>query len=196
LVATKTKNMDRRVTLRIPRCQTLRGTIALERAWSSLEKTAMKLQSIALAFTLTLASSLVYAQGGSSGGSTGGGASSSSAGASSAAGSSNAGSAAAGTTGSNGAPAGAANAAGNASNFGAGTTTGLANPSGSSPNGEIRNAPSPPPGTNMLGTAQSSGLPGGGASAPTRTSTDDTDAKIDSENRRLDDRVKSICRGC
>jgi hypothetical protein len=89
-----------------------------------------------------------------------------------------------------------------------GTTTGLANPSQRSPsNGEVRNALSPPPGTNSLGTAQSSGPPGGGAlrsngtrmpgpDAPTKTSNQDSDARIEAENRRLDNAVKSICRGC
>jgi hypothetical protein len=35
-----------------------------------------------------------------------------------------------------------------------------------------------------------------GPNAPTRTSSQDADDKINTENRRLDNAVKSICRGC
>jgi hypothetical protein len=35
-----------------------------------------------------------------------------------------------------------------------------------------------------------------GPNAPTRTSSQDSDAKVNAENRRLDNAVKSICRGC
>jgi len=62
----------------------------------------------------------------------------------------------------------------------------------------IANAPAPPPGTNSLGTAQSSGAntaPGvttGAASGPNH----DADATVNAENRLLDKKMKSICRGC
>ena len=35
-----------------------------------------------------------------------------------------------------------------------------------------------------------------GPNAPTRTSSQDGDDKINTENRRLDNAVKNICRGC
>jgi hypothetical protein len=35
-----------------------------------------------------------------------------------------------------------------------------------------------------------------GPNAPTRTSSPDGDAKVNAENRKLDNAVKSICRGC
>jgi hypothetical protein len=56
--------------------------------------------------------------------------------------------------------------------------------------------------------AQSAGTPFGsdalrangtrmpGPNAPTRTSSQDSDAQISTENRKLDNAVKSICRGC
>ena len=63
--------------------------------------------------------------------------------------------------------------------------------------GGVGNAPSPP-GTNSLGTAQSSGpnaAPGvtTGAAAGTNP---DADATVSAENRLLDKKMKSICRGC
>lgn len=64
--------------------------------------------------------------------------------------------------------------------------------------GGVTNAPAPPPGTNSLGTAQSSGAntaPGvtiGAASGANR----DADATVSAENRLLDKKMKSICRGC
>ena len=63
--------------------------------------------------------------------------------------------------------------------------------------GGVTNA-SPPPGTNSLGTAQSSGAntaPGvttGAASGANR----DADATVSAENRQLDKKMNSICRGC
>src|SRR5438477_11291127 len=63
----------------------------------------------------------------------------------------------------------------------------------------------PPPGTNSAGTAQSSGsglntAPGvttGTAGTGTMsTSSQSTDAAIAEENRTVDRRLKSICRGC
>jgi len=73
-------------------------------------------------------------------------------------------------------------------------TGGAAGASGSTSG--VANSPAPPPGTNSLGTAQSSGAntapgmttgTGAGASA---------DATVETENRMLDKRLKSICRGC
>ncbi|MET4256946.1 hypothetical protein ABIC09_001878 [Bradyrhizobium sp. S3.12.5] len=62
----------------------------------------------------------------------------------------------------------------------------------------VANAPAPPPGTNSLGTAQSSGAnraPGvttGLASGANASA----DATVNAENRQLDKKMKSICRGC
>ena len=58
--------------------------------------------------------------------------------------------------------------------------------------GGVANSPAPPPGTNSLGTAQSSG-PGVGGGAATGGG---TDAAVAAENRMLDKKLKSICRGC
>ena len=64
--------------------------------------------------------------------------------------------------------------------------------------GGVGNAPASPPGTNSLGTAQSSGSnrsPGvttGAASGSNR----DADATVNAENQLLDKKMKSICRGC
>ncbi|MFT4120103.1 hypothetical protein [Bradyrhizobium sp.] len=73
-------------------------------------------------------------------------------------------------------------------------TTGV----GTGSTGGVANAPAQAPGTNSLGTAQSSGAntaPGvttgtGGGANP------DADATVNAENRLLDKRMKSICRGC
>ena len=58
--------------------------------------------------------------------------------------------------------------------------------------GGVANSPAPPPGTNSLGTAQSSGAGGGGAAA----TGSGTDPAVAAENRLLDKKLKSICRGC
>jgi len=64
--------------------------------------------------------------------------------------------------------------------------------------GRVANAPAPPLGTNSLGTAQSSGAntaPGittGAASSANAGA----DATVSAENRLLDRKMKSICRGC
>jgi hypothetical protein len=71
------------------------------------------------------------------------------------------------------------------------------------------NTGTPPPGTNSVGTAQSSGgaalnrqpgvttgsagLGSGNAAPPPAT---DADAAIKKENQLLDSKLKSICRGC
>ncbi|MBW7971119.1 hypothetical protein [Bradyrhizobium sp. BR 10289] len=73
-------------------------------------------------------------------------------------------------------------------------TTGGTSGSGSS--GGVSNSAAPPPGTNSLGTAQSSGAntaPG----VTTGTAADpSTDKTVQTENRMLDKKLKSICRGC
>ncbi|PJG55984.1 hypothetical protein CVM73_07530 [Bradyrhizobium forestalis] len=60
--------------------------------------------------------------------------------------------------------------------------------------GGVRNSPAPPPGTNSLGTAQSSG-PGSGVTTGTGAG-GEADATVNTENRQLDRKMKSICRGC
>ncbi|RTE91849.1 MULTISPECIES: hypothetical protein [Bradyrhizobium] len=60
--------------------------------------------------------------------------------------------------------------------------------------GGVANSPAPPPGTNSLGTAQSSG-PGAGVTTGSGTS-GAADAAVNAENRMLDKKLKSICRGC
>lgn len=60
--------------------------------------------------------------------------------------------------------------------------------------GSIANSPAPPPGTNSLGTAQSSG-PGTGAAMGNGVG-GAADATINAENKLLERKVKSICRGC
>ncbi|WP_298878215.1 hypothetical protein [uncultured Bradyrhizobium sp.] len=62
----------------------------------------------------------------------------------------------------------------------------------------VANTPAPPPGTNSLGTAQSSGAntaPGVTTGAASGTNPD-ADATVSAENRLLDKKMKSICRGC
>lgn len=66
------------------------------------------------------------------------------------------------------------------------------------PTGGVANAPAPPPGTNSLGTAQSSGAnraPGVTTGAASQSNAD-ADATVNTENRQLDKKMKSICRGC
>lgn len=62
----------------------------------------------------------------------------------------------------------------------------------------VPKAPAPPPGTNSLGTAQSSGAntaPGVTTGAASGSNAD-ADATVSTENRQLDKKMKSICRGC
>lgn len=69
-------------------------------------------------------------------------------------------------------------------------------PTGST--GGVAKAPAPPPGTNSLGTAQSSGAntaPGVTTGAASKSNAD-ADATVSTENRQLDKKMKSICRGC
>jgi len=145
--------------------------------------------------------------GGSAGGASAGGAASGpSAGTGSAAGSPNAGSAGAGTAAINGVPSGPANAGG-------------LNNSGNDPSGAGNSAKAPTaPGTNTLGTANSSGSTGGttgsstigmannrAAGVGTGGRIDGTvtpgpsmpgDAEIRAEDPKVDAKIKSICKGC
>jgi len=84
-----------------------------------------------------------------------------------------------------------------------GVNTSASNPGGPNNSGTV--ASEPPPGTNSLGTANASGssvttgsarnrAPRGGTAAtgPQRES----DIAIDGENKEIDRKIKSICRGC
>jgi hypothetical protein len=186
-----------------------------------------RLCMVAVLFFATGSMAFAQGGGGGGGGSSGGSAGGASAGAASgpsrsgsAAGAPQAGSAGAGTMGVNGVPNGPANAAGlnNSGNdpSGAGNsakspdataTSGIANPP-STRTTPSRSTPAKDdvepsaPGTNTVGTAQSSGslrengttMPGNGS--PTRTRTEDLDKQIDAENKNFDSKVKSICKGC
>jgi hypothetical protein len=70
------------------------------------------------------------------------------------------------------------------SNAGSSGTTGSAGGTGSMPG---------PPGTNSLGTAQSSG---GGVTTGSATASTAIDQRIQDENRQIDQKLKGICRGC
>jgi hypothetical protein len=86
-------------------------------------------------------------------------------------------------------------------------TSGTANASGqsntSSPGGAgnstdqslINQALRPQPGTNGAGTAQSSGT-ASNAGAGVTTGSAGTDAAVAAENKSVDRKIKSICRGC
>ncbi|GMO96313.1 hypothetical protein [Bradyrhizobium sp. TM239] len=82
-----------------------------------------------------------------------------------------------------------------ASGGSAGSTGGAAGSTGGSvgSSGGVANSPAPPPGTNSLGTAQSSG-PGSGTTGSGTGG--GADATVNAENRMLDKKLKSICRGC
>jgi hypothetical protein len=56
----------------------------------------------------------------------------------------------------------------------------------------------PPPGTNSLGTANSSGMPGGATVGANMGPKDSQaiDAEINGENSKVDSKINSICRGC
>ena len=63
--------------------------------------------------------------------------------------------------------------------------------------GGVGNAPAAPPGTNSLGTAQSSGANRApGVTTGAAGTNPDADATVNTENRQLDKKMKSICRGC
>jgi hypothetical protein len=148
-----------------------------------------------VAIAILAGSASSFAQG------TGGGASGPSAGAGSAVGTPNAGSAGAGTAAVSGVPSGPANSGG-------------LNNSGNDPSGAGNSAKvalPPSPGTNSAGTANSTGSSvntgssmttgsagsragvGGTAATGPRTS---GDAAIDAEDKAIDRKLKSICRGC
>jgi len=120
----------------------------------------------------------------SSGGSAGGSAGSSSG---SAAGSPSAGAAGAGSQGVSGTPPGPA-APGGLNNVGE-------DPSGQA--NSVRRASPLAPGTNTAGTAQSSGsgITTGSARSP-GSGTSGDDVEINKENKEVDRKIKSICRGC
>ena len=59
----------------------------------------------------------------------------------------------------------------------------------------VRIAPPPPPGTNSAGTANSSGASGTVGSSMTTGATAG-DAAIHDEDKAIDQKLKSICRGC
>ncbi|MBK3666081.1 hypothetical protein JJE66_33280 [Bradyrhizobium diazoefficiens] len=62
--------------------------------------------------------------------------------------------------------------------------------------GGVANAP--PPGTNSLGTAQSSGAKAapGVTTGAASGKNPNADATVNAENQLLDKKMKSICRGC
>jgi hypothetical protein len=75
-----------------------------------------------------------------------------------------------------------------ASSMGAGSTTGIASDQ----------AHISPPGTNSLGTADSSGSPGGATVGANMEPQDSRriDAEIRDENSRIDSKINNICKGC
>ena len=89
---------------------------------------------------------------------------------------------------------------------GAGSPAGT-NAAGTDPNGTAnaaRGGNPPTPGTNALGTANSSGSAGGGqtsgqagAGGTSLTGPSSTgDVAVDEQNRAADKKIKSICKGC
>src|SRR3954467_5667797 len=66
-------------------------------------------------------------------------------------------------------------------------------PAGSA--GGVANSPAPAPGTNSLGTAQSSGASAPGVTTGTGGG-GGTNAAVNAETRLLDKQLNSICRGC
>jgi hypothetical protein len=83
---------------------------------------------------------------------------------------------------------GGGNSGGGAHSSSTGATTGIASDQ----------AHISPPGTNSLGTANSTGLPGGttvGANLEPKDSRR-IDAEIRDENSRVDSKINNICKGC
>ena len=78
---------------------------------------------------------------------------------------------------------------GSSGNGSAGVTTGTAPGTTGSSNAAKSNAP----GTNSLGTAQSSG---GGVTTGSAAGGATEDKKIEDENRHIDQKLKGICKGC
>jgi hypothetical protein len=62
--------------------------------------------------------------------------------------------------------------------------------------GGVANSPAPAPGTNSLGTAQSSGANAARGVTSGTGAGGQADAAVSAENRLLDKKIKSICRGC
>jgi hypothetical protein len=62
--------------------------------------------------------------------------------------------------------------------------------------GGVANSPASAPGTNSLGTAQSSGANAAPGVTTGAGGDRGTDAAVNAENRLLDKKLKSICRGC
>jgi hypothetical protein len=77
----------------------------------------------------------------------------------------------------------------------AGVTTGTAGSStgSSSTTGSSSGTMPSPPGTNSLGTAQSSG---GGVTTGSASGSTAIDQRIQDENRQIDQKLKGVCRGC
>ena len=146
----------------------------------------------AIAILIFPVASLAQSSGGSSGGSSSGSSSGS------AAGSPSAGAAGAGSQGTSGVPPGPA-APGGLNNAGE-------DPSGAA--NSVRRASPPAPGTNTAGTAQSSGggvnTGSGVTTGSARSGSGSTvtgpqtsgDVAVDKENKEVDRKIKSICRGC
>jgi hypothetical protein len=142
----------------------------------------------AIAFLTSPAASFAQSSGGSAGGSSAGNSSGS------AAGSPSAGAAGAGSQGVSGTPPGPA-------------APGGLNNASEDPSGQanaVRRAPPSAPGTNTAGTAQSSGSgvttgsarsTGAGGATVTGPQTSG-DVEVDKENKEVDRKIKSICRGC
>src|SRR5437879_748591 len=144
----------------------------------------MKLASAAATVAaIAILTSPVASFGQSTGGSSAGGSSGS------AAGSPSAGSAGAGSQGTSGVPPGPA-APGGLNNAGE-------DPSGAANSSRLASPPAP--GTNSAGTAQSSGggvNTGSGVTTGSGRSARSGDAEINEENKEVDRKIKSICRGC
>ncbi|MBR0695819.1 hypothetical protein [Bradyrhizobium lablabi] len=80
-----------------------------------------------------------------------------------------------------------------------GTTTGIANPPAKPLDGDLQNSANPPQGADDAGLNNPSGAGDGGPphrNVPTTTREEASDAQIDSENRRADQKAKSVCKGC
>jgi hypothetical protein len=166
-----------------------------------MSRISVMASAIAIAMVVVPVGSFAQSGGGAGGGSAGGAASGPSAGGGSAVGSPSAGSAGAGTAGVSGVPSGPASAGG--------LNNSLNDPSGAGNSGKV--VSQPPPGTNSAGTANSSGSSAAGSSMTTGSAgsragvggTASTGpqapgdiANVEKENKKVDRKIKSICRGC
>jgi hypothetical protein len=147
----------------------------------SMTKLSMPATLVAAAILILPISAFAQSAGGA-------GAGGASAGTGSAAGSPNAGSAGAGTSATSGVPSGPANVGG--LNNSINDPSGVGNAS--------RVASPPPPGINSAGTANSSGMTTGtGSGATSMTDAPRTgNADVDAQDRAVDRKIKSICKGC